>query len=311
MIITKPLKIKGICLQNRIVLPPMARAASEDGSVSDELIEYYRQRSESTGLVIIEHEYVSPEGKAHPKQLSMASDDFIESYKKLTDAIHNESTFTIAQISHAGKEAKVENPLDLNTMSLDDIDHIRESFIKAAKRSKKSGFDGVEIHCAHGYLLSQFYSPYTNKRTDDYGGSLENRLRLTNEIIRKIRETLGEEYIIAVRFGAYDYLDGGSKLEEIPYAVKSFVDSGVDLIDISGGLCRYSNPQSKAPGYFKELSKIAKDSCDVPIILTGGVKKLNDAEELLKGGYADLIGIGRAMLMDAKWSKKAMEKVNE
>jgi len=306
MMITEPLKIRNITLQNRIVMPPMDRSSSRDGSVSDDLIDHYRERAESTGLIIIEHEYVSPEGRAHPKQLSMAGDEVIEGYKKLADAIHLEGSNAIAQISHAGAEAKVENPLNVNAMTLDDIAHVRESFIKAALRTEKAGFDGVEIHCAHGYLLNQFYSPYTNKRTDDYGGSLLNRSRLTNEIIRGMREALGEDHIIAVRFGAYDYLDGGSRLEDIGEAVMSFENSGVDLLDISGGLCRFKNPLSKEPGWFKELSKIARDASNCPVILTGGVKKIADAEALLEGGYADLIGIGRAMLMDAKWSRKAL-----
>ena len=306
MMITEPLKIRNITLQNRIVMPPMDRSSSRDGSVSDDLIDHYRERAESTGLIIIEHEYVSPEGRAHPKQLSMAGDEVIEGYRKLADAIHLEGSNAIAQISHAGFESKVENPLNVNAMTLDDIAHVRESFIKAALRTEKAGFDGVEIHCAHGYLLNQFYSPYTNKRTDDYGGSLLNRARLTNEIIRGMREALGEDHIIAVRFGAYDYLDGGSRLEDIGEAVMSFENSGVDLLDISGGLCRFKNPLSKEPGWFKELSKIARDASNCPVILTGGVKKIADAEALLEGGYADLIGIGRAMLMDAKWSRKAL-----
>ena len=266
MMITEPLKIRNITLQNRIVMPPMDRSSSRDGSVSDDLIDHYRERAESTGLIIIEHEYVSPEGRAHPKQLSMAGDEVIEGYRKLADAIHLEGSNAIAQISHAGFEAKVENPLNVNAMTLDDIAHVRESFIKAALRTEKAGFDGVEIHCAHGYLLNQFYSPYTNKRTDDYGGSLLNRSRLTNEIIRGMREALGEDHIIAVRFGAYDYLDGGSRLEDIGEAVMSFENSGVDLLDISGGLCRFKNPLSKEPGWFKELSKIARDASNCPVI---------------------------------------------
>ena len=306
MMITEPLKIRNITLQNRIVMPPMDRSSSRDGSVSDDLINHYRERAESTGLIIIEHEYVSPEGRAHPKQLSMAGDEVIEGYRKLADAIHFEGSNAIAQISHAGFEAKVENPLNVNAMTSNDIAQVRESFIKAAIRTEKAGFDGVEIHCAHGYLLNQFYSPYTNKRTDEYGGSLLNRVRLTNEIIMGMREALGEDHIIAVRFGAYDYLDGGSRLEDIGEAVMSFENSGVDLLDISGGLCRFKNPLSKEPGWFKELSKIARDASNCPVILTGGVKKIADAEALLEGGYADLIGIGRAMLMDAKWSRKAL-----
>ena len=309
MIIESPLKIKNKILSNRIVLPPMARELSDDGKVTDELIDYYRIRSKCTGLIIIEHSYVSGEGIASPRQLSMASDDVIEGYKRLSDAIHNEGSVTIAQINHAGFESIRKNKLNVNEMSLDEIDRVKDAFVQAAIRTQKSGFDGVEIHSAHGYFLNQFYSPYTNKRRDDYGGSLENRLRLHNEIINDVRSAVGEDYIIAIRFGAYDYLEEGSKLEEIPIAVKSFVESGVDLIDISGGLCRYRSPVSKEAGYFKELSIIAKESVDVPVILTGGVKKVKDAERLLEEGYCDLIGIGRAMLMDGHWSRKALNKI--
>ena len=292
-------------------MPPMAREDSLDGKVTYNLIEYYRKRAQSTGLIIVEHEYVSEEGKSTPKQLSMASDDVIESYKELTDVIHREGSFAIAQINHAGYKPTSKKGVHLNKMSLEDIEYVKNAFVEGAIRTKKAGFDGVEIHAAHDYLLSQFYSPYTNKRRDQYGGSLENRLRLANEIIKKVRSSVGEDYIIAIRFGAYDYLEGGSKVEEIPIAVQSFVESGVDLIDISGGLCRYKNPYSKEPGYFKELSKIAKDSCDVPIILTGGVKKGQDANKLIEEGYCDLIGIGRALLMDGEWSKKTLKKLRK
>lgn len=310
MILNTPLKIKNIILSNRIVMPPMARELSDEGKVSDELVDYYHKRAEGTGLIIVEHEYVSAEGIASPRQLSMADDSVIESFKTLTDAIHSQGSFAIAQVNHAGIESITPNKFNVNEMTHEDIDYVKDAFLKAAIRSQKADFDGVEIHAAHGYFLSQFYSPYTNKRTDEYGGNLENRMRLHNEIIKEVRQSVGEDYIIAIRFGAYDYLEGGSKLEEIPIAVKSFVESGVDLIDISGGLCRYVNPNTKEPGYFKELSKIAKESCDVPVILTGGVKKAKDAENLLKEEYCDLIGIGRALLMDEEWSKKAIQKLD-
>ena len=176
MILDKSLKIKNITLQNRIVMPPMAREDSIDGKVTYNLIEYYRKRAESTGLIIIEHEYVSEEGKASPKQLSMASDDVIESYKELTEVIHREGSYAIAQINHAGFESISEKRLDLNKMSLEDIEYLKDAFVEAAVRTKKAGFDGVEIHAAHGYLLSQFYSPYTNKRRDDLEEALKTGL---------------------------------------------------------------------------------------------------------------------------------------
>ncbi len=308
MFLEKELKLKSITLRNRIVMPPMAREASDDGKVSENLIEYYRLRAECTGLIIVEHAYVSIEGKSTPRQLSMADDSVIDSFKNLTEAIHKENCFAIAQLNHGGKEGR--DRMNINALSREDIEKVIRDFVNAAIRTKKAGFDGVEIHSAHEYLLSHFYSPCTNKRTDEYGGNLENRMRIQNEIIREVRKAVGDDYIVAIRFGAYDYWEGGSKLEEIPIAVRSFVDSGVDLIDISGGLCRYSNPVSKEPGYFKELSKIAKESCEVPVILTGGIKKAKDAEALLEGGWADLIGIGRAMIMDGEWSRKALRKLS-
>lgn len=311
MLLDKEFKLKNITLRNRIVMPPMAREGSVDGKVSQDLIEYYRLRAECSGLIIVEHAYVSIEGKSTPKQLSMADDSVIESFRNLTEAIHNENCFTIAQLNHGGKERISRDRLNINAMTKEDIEKVKDDFINAAIRTKKAGFNGVEIHSAHEYLLSHFYSPITNKRSDEYGGNLENRMRLQNEIIQEIRKAVGEDYIVAIRFGAYDYWEGGSKLEEIPIAVRSFADSGADLIDISGGLCRYANPVSKEPGYFKELSKIAKESCDVPIILTGGVKKAKDAEALLEEGYADLIGIGRAMIMDGEWSRKALHKLRQ
>lgn len=290
-------------------MPPMAREMSDDGRVSTDLIEYYRKRAEDTGLVIVEHAYVSLEGKSSKKQLSMADDSVIDGFKELTDAIHNEKCFAIAQLNHARPQSIAYDKSNVNNMTKEDIEKVKDDFKNASIRTKKAGFDGVEIHAAHEYLLNHFYSPLTNKRADEYGGNLENRLRLANEIIQDVRKSVGEDYIVAIRFGAYDYWEGGSKLDEIPIAVKSFIDSGVDLIDISGGLCRFQNPFSKEPGYFKELSKIAKEASSVPVILTGGVKKAKDAEKLLKEGYCDLIGIGRAMIMDAEWSKKALKSL--
>ena len=245
MFLNEEFKLKNITLRNRIVMPPMAREMSDDGRVSTDLIEYYRKRAEDTGLVIVEHAYVSLEGKSSKKQLSMADDSVIDGFKELTDAIHNEKCFAIAQLNHARPQSIAYDKSNVNNMTKEDIEKVKDDFKNASIRTKKAGFDGVEIHAAHEYLLNHFYSPLTNKRTDEYGGNLENRLRLINEIIREVRKSVGEDYIVAIRFGAYDYWEGGSKLDEIPIAVKSFIDSGVDLIDISGGLCRFQNPFSK------------------------------------------------------------------
>ena len=163
----------------------------------------------------------------------------------------------------------------------------------------------MEIHCAHGYLLNQFYSPLTNKRSDDYGGSLENRLRFTLETVACVRGAVGGKIPIAVRLGGADYLPGGSKEEDAVEACKLLEAAGVDLLDLSGGMCFYMRPGHLEAGYFASMSAKVKSAVSVPVLITGGVKKVADAEALLADGKADLIGVGRALLKDAAWRAEA------
>lgn len=326
MLIAQPLTINGKTLRNRIVMPPMATGKSADGVPLETMIEYYSDRAESTAMIIVEHEYVSPEGMASKGQLSFADDSVIPDYKKLTDAVHQRGAIVIAQISHAGASARdtgcetiAPSPFTLregsNTpkeMTKADIQRITRCFVDAAVRAKESGFDGVEIHSAHGYLLNQFYSPLTNHRTDEYNGStLSGRTRFHVEIIKSVRKAVGNDFIVALRFGACDYMEGGSKLEDIPAASKIFEDAGVDFLDISGGHCFYSRKDNSNPGWFSDASLAAKQGTTVPVLLTGGVKTGEDAETLLQEGVADLIGVGRSMIKNAKWTKDALdEKAN-
>ncbi len=321
MLLNQPLPLKNLTLRNRIVMPPMATEMSVNDEPADALIDYYRERAKATGLIIVEHEYVSIEGKASPKQLSMADGVDVAAYRQLTDAIHSQGAAVIAQINHAGAVAfDVNHPVisasairlwrgqtEAKEMTLEDIARVKGSFVNAAKVAKEAGFDGVEIHSAHGFLLNQFYSPFCNHRTDAYTGStMDGRTRLHCEIIRAVREAVGDGYLVAIRFGACDYMKGGSRIEEIPEAVKRFVDAGVDLVDISGGLNGYLIQGATQPGWFAELSRPAKEAVNVPVILTGGIQTGQDAEKLLAEGVADLIGVGRAMMQDATWSERAL-----
>lgn len=319
MLLKEELKVKDLQIKNRIVMPPMATEKSNEGIVTQDQVDYYVQRAQCTGLVIVEHAFVSPEGKCSKNQLSLCDDNCIAGLKKLADAIHSTGTICFTQLAHAGARAKN----DLQTispsgvkiddqesveMTLDDIERLKEAFLNAAIRSQKAGFDGVEVHSAHLYMLNQFYSPITNKRTDEYTGStIEGRTKLQCEIIKSIREKVGEKFIIAIRLGACDYEENGSKIEEIPVACKKFVEAGADIIDISGGYHAYTNPESTEAGYFKQLSIAAKKGVNVPVILTGGIKTASEAEKLLEENAADLIGVGRAMLTNPNWSKEAME----
>lgn len=325
------LKIKNVELKNRLVMPPMATAkSSEDGSVTDALCEYYAARAKGgcIGMIITEHSFYVQQGKAGAGQASFASDDKVDGLKKLVSAVKSGGSVAIAQLNHAGSAASstvtgeeivgpsaVINPGTKpgttpempRELTKDEILEIQDKFVSAALRAKAAGYDGVEIHCAHGYLLNQFFSPLTNKRTDEYGPqSVENRIRFTVEMYRKARAALGDDYLIMVRLGGCDYMPGGSTIEDAVEASKILESEGVDIVDLSGGMCRYMRSDNNKPGYFSDMSSAVKAAVSVPVILTGGIKSADDAERLLKAGAADLIGVARPMLQDADWAVKNM-----
>lgn len=324
MYINQSLEINHKILRNRIVMPPMATGKAVEGMPSEAQIAYYKERAKATAMIIVEHEYISPEGMASKGQLSMADDSVINGYRKLTDAVHEKGAVILAQISHAGGVARdIEgtsvapsaivirpNMPTPREMTADDISRVIQAFTEAAVRAKKAGFDGVEIHGAHGYLLNQFYSPLTNFRTDEYTGkNIEGRTRLHTEIIKSVRKAVGNDFIVALRFGACDYMDGGSEIKDIPEATHIFEQAGINLLDISGGHCIYTIKGNTEAGWFAELSKPAKQAVKIPVMLTGGVKTGDDAEKLLEEQASDLIGVGRSMMRDAEWTQKALAEV--
>ncbi|MDO5521908.1 MAG: NADH:flavin oxidoreductase [bacterium] len=328
--LNKSIEINHVEIKNRLVMPPMATSASKDGSVTEKLLKYYDEKSAGgfIGLIITEHSYINPQGMANPGQVSIGKDSDIEGLRELAQTIHNNGTKVIAQISHAGSSASqkvtgmpivsasaIVNPAVTarngelpEAMDLDQIEAVVNDFALAAKRAKEAGFDGVEIHSAHGYLLNQFYSPLTNKRTDAYtGATIEGRLKIHQEIIQAIRKMVGEDYLVAVRLGGCDYMDGGSTVEDSIEAAVLLEKWGINLLDISGGLNGYIVPGYKEPGYFSEMTAKIKEKVSIPVILTGGVTEAADAEQLLKDGKADLIGVGRAIFKDSKWAEKNMK----
>ena len=325
-ILNNPIQIGNLEIKNRHVMPPMATSkATDEGEVTEQICNYYHEKSFGgyIGLIITEHSYVNLEGKAGKGQISIADDNDLDGLRKLTEVIHNNGTKVMAQISHAGGAAKSEItgknvygasafpmpktgfvPLE---MSLSDIQKVICDFTKAAIRAQKTGFDGVEIHSAHGYLLNQFYSPLTNKRTDEYNAqTLDGRLKLHIEIIKSIRKAVGNDYPIALRLGACDYIDGGTTLQDSVSAAKMLEQAGIDMLDISGGFCGYIRPNTKEQGYFSELSEAIKHIVSMPVVLTGGITDALNAEMLLKSNKADLIGVGRAILRDSFWAQQAI-----
>lgn len=317
-----------LILNNRLVLPPMATSKSGDnGEVSKELLEYYDEKSKGgyISLIIIEHSYVNPQGKASKGQLSIADNSDMEGLKKLAKIIQKNGSKVIMQINHAGSATNkditgyeavgpsaVENPRKKEIpkeLSKEEIKEIIKNFKDAAKRVKDAGFDGVEIHSAHGYLLNQFFSPLTNKRNDEYGGNVLGRIKIHLEIIEAVKEAVGKDFPILLRLGASDYMEGGITIEDSKIAALEFQKAGIDILDISGGFCGYTVPGLEGQGYFSKLSEAIKEVVSIPVILTGGVTEAEAAEKLLSSSKADLVGVGRAIFKDSLWAKKAIESI--
>ncbi len=322
-----PIAIKGMYLRNRIVLPPMAtEKATSEGMVTDELIAHYvRYAKAGVGLIISEHSYISPEGKNSPHQLSLADDGVIEGLSRLAKAIHQADGAAGIQINHcgmAGKPAIIGQPVGpspisdprraggetARELSREEIKRLVKAFARAALRVKEAGFNMVEIHSAHGYLINQFNSPLTNQRTDEYGGSLEKRFTFAREVVQAVRTAVGAEFPILLRLGADDLIDGGLALEDSKLMIPDLVEAGVDVVDLSGGLGGY---RSDGPqGYFTYLSEGIKQVIDVPVINTGGVLDTEVANQIIVENKADLVGVGRAMLKDYSWAEKAIRKLS-
>lgn len=329
-ILKQPIKINGLEIHNRLVMAPMeCRKTDERGEVSAEMLDYYNARSEGGdfGLIVTEHHFVSPEGRASSKQLSIVDDTKIKSNHELVELAHKNGSAIFMQLGHAGMIAKplagegepisavdVSRPspilgtIHAKAMSQEDIRRVTKCFADAAGRAKEAGFDGVEIHAAHGYLLSQFYSPLTNHRKDEYtGDSLEGRMRFLLEVIRAIRSVVGEDYPISVRFGAYDYQDGGSRMEEIPIAARWIEEAGADILSISMGMGGAEALKQPIEGVFSDLAEIARNAVDIPVITVGNIHTRPGAEKLLQDGKADMVAIGRPIFKDPDFARKLMK----
>jgi len=326
----KPLQAGPLTLTNRLVMPPMATAkADPDGKVNPSILNYYAEKSAGgyLSLIIIEHSFIQLDGKASDLQLSVSADSVVEGLQRLAEIIHRNGSKTVMQINHAGSNttaaitgttpvapSAVSHPRRGNMpqeLSREEIVNIVRSFQSAARRTKEAGFDGVEIHSAHGYLLNQFFSPLTNQRTDEYGGNVHHRIRLHLQIIEAIRATVGDDFPILLRLGASDFLEGGITIEDSQVAAQEFAKAGVSILDISGGFSGYMVPELSGQGYFAPLSEAIKKVVSIPVMLTGGITEVQAAEQLLAEGKADLIGVGRAVLNNSKWAEQAVNSSAE
>ncbi len=317
-----PLNVKGITLRNRIVMPPMQSGrASFEGAVTNKLVNFYVRRSPALGLPIVEHAYVSPLGKIGPKQLGIYDDSLVSGFEKLASGIHSVGAPAVVQISHAGAVAnkKVIGAMPVGPCNRDktrmleksELYTLAEDYALATDRAVKAGFDGIELHGAHGYLLNQFFSPLINKRQDEFGGSVENRMRFPLLVVEKVRRRLGSGLLL-YRLGSDDLAPMGTHIEEAVAFAQKLVQAGVDILDVSGGMCGSEPKQLRQiKGYFIPQAQEIKKSVKVPVIGVGGITDAEFADRLIVDGKVDLVAVGRALWHDNEWSQKAAQTLRK
>ena len=315
--------INGMKISNRFVRSATWEGmATTDGAVTPKLIDTITNLAKGgVGLIISGHTYVSPEGQGSPWQLGIYKDELIDGLKALTAAVHKNGGKIVMQLTHAGNFAR-ENlinrpPLivsNLNDspespqieMTSQEIQRIVTAFASAAKRAKSAGFDGVQIHSAHGYLLSQFLSPLYNKRQDQYGGNIQNRVKIHLEVYQAVRNSVGHDYPVLIKMNCEDMGENGISPEDSLQAAKMFANVGFDAIELSGGITRAGkfspirtgiNSEDKE-AYFKKYAHLLKKEINVPLMLVGGIRSFEVADRLITEGVADYISMSRPLIRE-------------
>ena len=324
--IFSPLTVKNMTIKNRIVMMPMGTNYGEqNGEMSFLHINYYEQRAKGgTGLIIVENASIdSPQGSNGTTQLRIDHDNYLPRLFKFCENIHRYGTKIAIQINHAGASA-ISSRINMQPVSASDVPskeggeiprplsreeilHIVKKDGEAAKRAQTAGFDAVEIHAGHSYLISQFLSPITNKRTDEFGGSVENRTRFCRMVIDEVRKQVGPFFPIMLRLSADELMEGGNTLDDtLEYL--DYLQEEVDIFDVSCGLngsIQYQIDANYLPdGWRSYMAKAVKEKFNKPCISMGNIRDPKVAERILADGDADLIGMGRGLIADPAWVNK-------
>jgi NADPH2 dehydrogenase len=330
------INIRNVTIKNRIVMPPMVCIgwAGEDGLVTGKHIEHYEARAKGgVGLIIVEATCVSVNGRLADRQLGLWSDAQIDGFRNIASVCHKYGARILVQLHHAGlgtprsvspemiAPSKIEGPSDFpfaqltaRALTLEEIKNIQADFVAAAVRANKAGFDGVELHGAHGHLISEFFSPLTNRRQDVYGGTIENRTRFVSEIISAIRKVNGEDFIIGCRMGSND----PDLINGIEIALR-LEKAGVDLLHVSTGMTTIFHTDSpenhEVPADFKYNWRVywgteIKKKVKVPVVVVNGIRTPEQADYLIEHNMADFVAIGKGLLADPDWANKAQHKLH-
>jgi 2,4-dienoyl-CoA reductase-like NADH-dependent reductase (Old Yellow Enzyme family) len=323
-ILFEPMMIKGMELRNRFVRSATYDGCADDGYVTEKQLNLYANLSEGgVGFIITGITYVHPSGQFSTFQNSIAGDEFIDGLKRLTSVVHQWGAKIAVQLFHAGREARFPKSSDrlpiapsvleadpyfkgsYRAITEDEIWQIVDAFGDGAKRAREAEFDAVQIHGAHAYLLSQFLSPYTNRRDDKWGGDLENRLRIHREIYQNIRHKVGEDYPVLIKIGVQDGFLGGLEFIEGKPAAKYLAESGFDALEISQGLRGSSFEETEfktkinnldREAYFRNWCRQIKNQVQVPVMMVGGLRTFEVMEEIIQKKEADFIALSRPLI---------------
>ncbi len=330
--------INGMNLKNRFIKAAVwEELADYKGHMTDELFKIYMEIAKGgAGTILTGYAYIEKDEQPNPHMMGIYEDSFISEYKELTDMVHKYDTNIIMQIVYGGSQTDLNPPskkiwgpsaikneltgIVPTPMTKEDIHFIVKSYGKAAKRVKQAGFDGVEIHAAHGYLLSQFLCPHYNTRVDEYGGSIENRARIILDVYNEIRQTVGNDFPIFIKINSEDFIEDGLTSEESMIVSKMLAEAGIDAIEISGGnLSTPSvfdrnlgssrtkiNVSKDRESYFKDHAARLAQDIPIPIILTGGNRHLDVMEDILNSTNISYFALGRPLICEPdlvnKWA---------
>jgi anthraniloyl-CoA monooxygenase len=329
-----PFTLRGMTVKNRLVMSPMCQYSAEDGTVNDWHVVHLGSRAMGgTGLVISEMTDISPEGRISNGCAGMYKPEHVDAWKRVVDFVHTHSDAKIAvQLAHAGRKASCEvaweggGPLpedraweiiapsaipfspDSQTprqMTEDDMDRLIEAFAQGARWADEAGFDMIEIHGGHGYLISSFISPLSNTRNDDYGGPLENRMRFPLAVFHAIRDNWPEEKPISMRISAYDWVDGGTEVDDAVEIGKMLKEAGIDIVDVSSGNVT-DDPRPRVEGLFQTpFSERVRNEAGIPTMTVGNVGGPQQINEVIAEGRADLCCMAKGQLYDPYFAHHA------
>ncbi len=335
-----PLTIRGVTLRNRIVMSPMCQYSSDDGLANDwHLVHLGSRAAGGVGLVVVEATAVTADGRISPRDMGIWGDQHVEPLARIARFIESQGAVAGIQLAHAGRKASCRPPWEGGTVippseggwpvvgpspvpfhdgdppprELDaaGIDGVVDAFEAATRRALAAGFRVVEVHAAHGYLLHEFLSPLSNRRTDEYGGSLDNRMRLPLRVAGRVRELVPAELPVFVRISATDWAEGGWDVDQSVVLARHLKELGIDLIDVSSGALTPKARIPVGPGYQVPFARQIREEAGVMTGAVGLITEPKHADEVITGGDADLVFVGRELLREPYWALKAQHELGQ